>query len=128
MEVDRLIAVLEGDDKLMSVVGLLGQDCLTQRRAVKNDQYAATADMIVNLRGMAATESTHMWSVDGERCAGPSPALKERLAKARAPPRWQRSPCWRGSVWPRRAFLRQCFVSRARRARFCSAATGAVAG
>jgi hypothetical protein len=86
MEVDRLIAVLEGNDNLMSVVGLLGQDCLTQRRAVKNDQYAATADMIVNLRTLAATDSTQMWSVDGARCAGPSPALKERLAKTRATP------------------------------------------
>jgi hypothetical protein len=86
MEVDELIAVLEGDGDLMSVVGLLGQDCLDQREAVENDRYAAIADMILKLRDLAADESTLMWGVDGARCAAPSLTLKERLAKTRATP------------------------------------------
>jgi hypothetical protein len=86
MEVDQLIAVLEGDDDLMSVVGSLGRDCLAQRQAVKNDQYAAMADMILKLRELAAKESAQMWGSDGARCAGPNPALTTRLAKARATP------------------------------------------
>jgi hypothetical protein len=82
MEVDQLIAVLDGDGDLMSVVGSLGRDCVDRHDTVKQDQDAAVADMIVKLRELAAEESTTMWSYDGVRSAGPSAELKERVTKA----------------------------------------------
>jgi hypothetical protein len=86
MEVDNLIAILESDDDLMSVVGSLGQDCLDQRQAVENDRYLEIADMILRLRELAAEESVQMWGRDGARCANPTSEFKERLAKAAVTP------------------------------------------
>ncbi|MGB3355484.1 MAG: hypothetical protein WBB00_22285 [Mycobacterium sp.] len=81
MEVKDLIAVLDAQDPLTSVIRKLGTDCVDNRDDVVDDDYPAKADVSRTLRRTVAEESFRMWDAEGKFVIGPSDELKGQLTK-----------------------------------------------
>jgi len=86
MEANELIAVLEGEGHLDSVVTALGNDCLARRQEVENDRDADPSDRLHKLRQLVAEESEQIWNSDGTRRGGPSAELRKQVSGASITP------------------------------------------